>query len=212
MQIYSLRYITILDYKNSAKVYKGAKETSLSSLPSSSSSSNSPSLNIFWNTILPLNCSFTSDLLWKKFVEENREEMPQHIVASAAMWSPTREYKSEFLSKYPDIPTKFESSSDSPNAICSQGYSTRDSQKWVRIEYPRKSQNKKVKLRQTKSDRKRGKRKERTKTREPSRRRTVYDLEDETDIEFERGGQDGKRLSLSEFRQKRNRTVSETFL
>ncbi|KMQ93136.1 transcription factor cp2 [Lasius niger] len=140
-----------------------------------------------------------SDLLWDKFVEENREEFP-HLAPSSAQ-KPVKKYESEFLRKFPDIPPKFEDVPIPPGMICIHGYSDRNSQKWrTYVE-----SNEKDDVRQTKADKK-GKRKRKERTLPVWDKTDVYHPFNETvDVEFETGGIDGKRISFSEFRQNQKR-------
>ncbi|XP_070169304.1 uncharacterized protein [Polyergus mexicanus] len=174
---------------------------------------NSPSsLGIYWNNIYPSGCFSLSDLLWEEFVKKNRKEISQYLAPSSVR-VPIKEYDTEFLRKFPDIPPKFESLPVPPGMICIRGHSDRVSQKWVTyVDDPSKSGNKKANVRQTKA-RTRGKRKQKVRTimlRSPRNETNVFDIEDEIDAEFESGGQDGKRMSLSEFRQKRKHEKSSS--
>lgn len=201
MRIYSLKYIAILDRTNNVKTYR----------PKGSVKKNSQSsLKIYWNAIHPPECFTLGDLLWEEFVKKNREEISQYLAPSSAR-APVKE--SEFLRKFPDIPPKFERPPDPPGMICIRGYSDRISQKWVTyVDYPSKFENKKDNARQTKA-RKRSKRKEKERMimlQSAMNKTDVFDAEDEIDVEFETGGRDGNRMSLSEFRQKRKRIRVET--
>ncbi|XP_050462843.1 uncharacterized protein LOC126857449 [Cataglyphis hispanica] len=174
------------------------------------------SLKIYWSAIYPPGYFSMSDLLWEEFVKKNREEISQYLAPSSSARVPVKKYDSEFLRKFPDISPKFEGLPVLPGMTCIRGYSDRISQKWVTyIDKPSKSENKKDNARQTKA-RKRSKRKQRERAimLQSARNETnsVFDTEDEIDVEFETGGRDGNRMSFSEFRQKRKRiveTVSE---
>lgn len=197
LQVYSSKYIIILDRTNNAKTYKSSqdKEKKMQNL-----------LRIYWSTIYSPPCFSISDLLWEKFVKENREEMPEYLASCSARVT----YKqSDFLRKHPDISPRFESSPYRPGSICIRGHLDKKTEKWTTnvIHYEKEE----TKVRQTKT-RKRGKRKQkkRTVTLESMNilsetETNVYNVnvKDEIDIEFETGGRDGKRVSLAEFRQKR---------
>lgn len=190
-----MRYITILDRPNNAKTYKGPGEKKTQNL-----------LGIYWNATYSPPCFSMSDLLWEEFVKKNREEMPEYLASCSARVI----YKqSDFLRKHPDVPPKFESPPHLPGSICIRGYSNRETKKWVTnvTYYPKEE----TKVRQTKTS-KRNKRKQKKRTvtlksvNTLNETTTVYDVDDEIDVEFETGGRDGKRISFSEFCQKRRQS------
>lgn len=198
MQIYSLRHIAILDRTSKVKTYPPYRRVRFRK------NSSQYQLEKYFNFLYPPEYYTTirtmkSDLLWDKFVEENREEFP-HLAPSSAQ-KPVKKYESEFLRKFPDIPPKFEDVPIPPGMICIHGYSDRNSQKWrTYVE-----SNEKDDVRQTKADKK-GKRKRKERTLPVWDKTDVYHPFNETvDVEFETGGIDGKRISFSEFRQNQKR-------
>ncbi|EFN73966.1 hypothetical protein EAG_05210 [Camponotus floridanus] len=177
---------------NNAKTYKSPKEKQSQNL-----------LGIYWNATYSPPCFSMSDLLWQEFVNKNHKEMPEYLASCSAQVI----YKqSDFLHKHPDIPPKFESPPHLPGSVCIRGYSTRETKKWITnvTYYPKEE----TKVRQTKT-RKRNKKKQKKRTvtlksmNTLNETTTVYDVDDEMDVEFETGGRDGKRMSFSEFCQKR---------
>lgn len=189
LQIYSLKYITISDRTDNVKTYKRPKDKEKNL---------QCSLPIYWSAIpcVPP-CFSMSDLLWEQFVKENREEMPEYLASCSARVM----YKeSEFLRKHPDIPPKFEDESSSypPGTICIRGHSDSNTREWVtKIYYTNKEKKVQTKIK----GHKRNKRNQKNIMLE-SLNETVYDIEDERDVEFETGGRNGGRITLSEFRQK----------
>ncbi|XP_029172564.1 uncharacterized protein LOC114941677 [Nylanderia fulva] len=156
----------------------------------------------------------TSDLLWEKFVEENRAEVSQYLAPSSAR-EPAKQYESEFLKKYPDIPPKFEDIRV-PGMKCTRKHFDRILDKWVTESSESENNEDDVRQPRTKKNKKNVRQSRRKKNKKGIKTgntdKDIYNpLNEKTDIEFETGGQNGKQMTLAEFRQKRKRMMNTAF-
>lgn len=107
----------------------------------------------------------------------------------------------DIMQKLDNVPRKKESSSIPPEMTCVSGYWNKALRKW--ITYAESS---------SQNELNNGKRKAKTSKRNTKRSRRkkndIYTAIDETDNEFETGGQNGKRMSFREFCRKKKKVMS----
>ncbi|XP_024890006.1 uncharacterized protein LOC112466243 [Temnothorax curvispinosus] len=122
----------------------------------------------------------------------------RHSVSS--LWSPINDFYRKHPNLLSNLPRKTESISIPPGMICVKGYWDKTLRKWIRYEES-SSQNKNGKCK-TKIN------KRNTKKVTRKQKYNVYDTtKDETDHEFETGGQDGKRMTFREFCRKQKEVI-----
>lgn len=106
------------------------------------------------------------------------------------------------------VPRKTESTTTIPPGMtCVSGYWNKASRKWIRrVDRSSSSQvelkNDERKMKTSKRNTRKQKRKMISSRSMSTEKCNIYNRYDETDTEFETGGQDGKRMSFSEFRRK----------